>query len=204
MTEVVEIELNKLKAFPYNPATHSDEQVAILIASIQEYGFRGHITVDDNNMILAGHCRVEAARLCQMETIPCEIIDDFTDAQKQGYVLADNKIALMAGLDVGIFETAIENLIDDNFDIDLTGYREWEVKHLLEDAHKSRSGDGDQDNGGSGGPVISVTLVFDDEQQKEHWYAFLRVLKQQHPDAITTAQRLVEHIKTLADDEKVQ
>ena len=198
MTEVVEIPLKKLKPFPHNPTTHSDDQIAVLVASIQEYGFRGSITVDDNNMILAGHGRVEAAKLAGLETVRAEIIEGLTDAQKQGYVLADNKIAQMAGLDVRILETAIGNLIDDNFDISLTGYKEWEIAQLLEDESDDDKGNSGDEGNGSGGPVISISVVFDNEQQKEKWYAFMRILKQQYPDALTAAQRLVAHIDDLA------
>jgi hypothetical protein len=198
MTEVVEIPISDLKPFPHNPTTHSDDQIAILVASIQEYGFRGSITVDDTHTILAGHGRVEAAKLCGLDKLPCMIAEGLSNAQKQAYVIADNKIAQMAGLDVGILEMAIDNLIDDNFDIDLTGYKEWEIAQLLEDAKGGSSEGGGDEGNGSGGPVVSITLVFDNEQQKEKWYAFLRILKQQYPDALTAAQRLVEHIESLA------
>ncbi len=198
MTEVVEIAITDLTPFPHNPTTHSDDQIAILVASIQEYGFVGSITVDEQHTILAGHGRVEAAKLAGMDKIPCDIKDGLSNAQKQAYVLADNKIASMAGLDVGILEMAIDNLIDENFDIDLTGYKEWEIAQLLEDEKEGSGGGGTGEGNGSGGPVVSITLVFDNEQQKEKWYAFLRILKQEYPDALTAAQRLVEHIDALA------
>lgn len=198
MTEVVEIPISDLKPFPHNPTTHSDDQIAILVASIQEYGFRGSITVDETHTILAGHGRVEAAKLAGIDKLPCMVVENLTSAQKQGYVIADNKIASMAGLDVAILEMAIDNLIDENFDIDLTGYKEWEIAQLLEDEKEGSGGTGNDQGNGSGGPVVSITLVFDNEQQKEKWYAFLRILKQQYPDALTAAQRLVEHIDALA------
>ncbi len=198
MTEVIRIPLDQLKPFPNNPTTHSDDQIAVLVASIQEFGFKGVIKVDENNVILAGHGRAEAARLAGMDDIPAEVIDDFTDAQKQAYVLADNKIAEMAGLDVGILEMAVDNLLDDNFDVSITGYREWELARLFHD--EGGKGDDDQTTDDNvNRPVISVTIVFDDEQQKEHWYAFQRILKSEYPDALTTAQRLVSHIKSLAE-----
>lgn len=198
MTEVVEIAITDLTPFPHNPTTHSDDQIAVLVASIQEYGFVGSITVDETHTILAGHGRVEAAKLCGLEKLPCDIKDGLSNAQKQAYVLADNKIASMAGLDVGILEMAIDNLIDENFDIDLTGYKEWEIAQLLEDEKEGSGGGGTGEGNGSGGPVVSITLVFDNEQQKEKWYAFMRILKQEYPEALTAAQRLVEHIDALA------
>lgn len=200
MTEVVEIQISDLSPFPHNPTTHSDDQIAVLVASIQEYGFRGSITVDETHTILAGHGRVEAAKLAGLDKLPCMIADGLSPAQKQAYVLADNKIASMAGLDVGILEMAIDNLIEDGFDVDLTGYKEWEIAQLLEDEKQSSEGGGGEGNG-SGGPVISVTVVFDNEQQKEKWYAFMRILKQEFPDALSAGQRLVGHIDALAADE---
>lgn len=201
MTEVVEIAISDLTPFPHNPTTHSDDQIAILVASIQEFGFRGSITVDESHTILAGHGRVEAAKLAGLEKLPCMIAEGLSNAQKQAYVIADNKIASMAGLDIGILEAAIGNLVDENFDIDLTGYKEWEIAQLLEDEKEGAGGSGNDQGNGSGGPVVSITLVFDNEQQKEKWYAFLRILKQQYPDALTAAQRLVEHIDALAAGE---
>lgn len=201
MARSKQVAISDLTPFPNNPTTHSDDQIAILVASIQEFGFRGAIKIDENNVILAGHGRTEAAKLAGMEKIPCEVIDDFTDAQKQAYVLADNKIAQMAGLDVGILEMAVDNLLDDNFDVSLTGFREWELARLFHD--DAGDGDSDSDSGGdesgTNRPVISVTIVFDDEQQKEKWYAFQRILKTEYPEALTTAQRLTSHIKSLAE-----
>jgi hypothetical protein len=45
------------------------------------------------NMILAGHGRVEAARLEGFSAVPVIRFDHLTDAQKRAYVIADNKIA---------------------------------------------------------------------------------------------------------------
>lgn len=199
MAEAIEVQISDLKPFPLNPNTHSDDQIAALVGSIQEFGWRGAIDIDENNVILSGHGRVEAAKLAGLESVKAEVIDNFTDAQKQGWVLASNKIAAMAGTNVEILEMAVGKLVDDNFDITLTGYKEWELARLFDDPADH---DSDSDSSGEQGtnrPVISVTVVFDDEEQKEKWYAFMRILKAEFPEALTTAQRLTSHIKSLAE-----
>ena len=52
--------------------------------------------------ILAGHGRVEAARMIGMATVPCVRLEHMTEQQKRAYVIADNKIALNAGWNLDI------------------------------------------------------------------------------------------------------
>jgi hypothetical protein len=199
VSEIIEVQLSDLKPFPLNPATHSDDQIAALVGSIQEFGWRGVIEIDEDNVILSGHGRVEAAKLAGLESVKAERFDDMTDAQKHAWVIAANKLAAMAGLNVEILEMNVGKLVDDGYDISLTGYKEWELARLFDDPADH---DSDSDSSGEQGtnrPVISVTVVFDDEEQKEKWYAFMRILKAEFPEALTTAQRLTSHIKSLAE-----
>ena len=85
-------------------------------------------------MILAGHGRLEAAKLLGMDKIPCVRLDHMTPAQKQAYVLADNKLALNAGWDEELLALELKELLalDDGFDIDLTGFTIAEVDGLIE------------------------------------------------------------------------
>ncbi len=57
---------------PYasNSRTHSDEQVAQIAASIREFGFLMPILVDDQNNVVAGHGRLQAAFLLNLDIVP--------------------------------------------------------------------------------------------------------------------------------------
>ena len=91
--------INELIPYARNSRTHTDHQVSQIAASITEWGFTNPILVDENNQILAGHGRLAAARLLGLKEVPCVIAKEWTDAQKQAYVVADNKLALNAGWD---------------------------------------------------------------------------------------------------------
>ena len=67
--------------------------------SIRTFGFTNPVLIDRENTILAGHGRVEAAKLLGMIEVPCVRLEHMTTEQKRAYVLADNKLALNAGWD---------------------------------------------------------------------------------------------------------
>ena len=88
-----------LKPWAKNARTHSKKQIRQLAASIGEFGFTNPILIDNQNNVLAGHGRVAAAKLINMQAVPCVRLETMTEAQKRAYVIADNKLALNAGWD---------------------------------------------------------------------------------------------------------
>ena len=89
--------LDSLKPYAKNARTHSRKQVKQIADSIRSFGFTNPILIDNANTILAGHGRVEAAKLLGMSDVPCVRLEHMTPEQKRAYVLADNKLALNAG-----------------------------------------------------------------------------------------------------------
>lgn len=88
-----------LRPWARNARTHSRKQVRQIADSIQTFGFTNPVLIDATDVILAGHGRVEAARLLGMDRVPCVRLERMTPAQKRAYVLADNKLAQNAGWD---------------------------------------------------------------------------------------------------------
>jgi len=111
---------------PYanNSRTHSEKQVQQVAASIKEFGFTNPILIDEDNGIIAGHGRLQAAQLLGMDTVPTISLDGFTEAQKKAYVIADNKLALNSGWDDELLKIEIEALSDFDFNLDVLG---WDV-----------------------------------------------------------------------------
>lgn len=128
-------QLKTTDLIPYvgNTRTHDEKQVAQVAASIKEFGFTNPILVDGENGIIAGHGRLLAAQKLGMESVPCLRIDHLTDAQRRAYVIADNKLALNAGWDEDALAVEIERLLEDGFDLDLTGFGEDEIAEFLQD-----------------------------------------------------------------------
>jgi hypoxanthine phosphoribosyltransferase len=122
--------VSELKPYENNARTHSQEQLQQIANSIKEFGFTNPLLIDGNNGIIAGHGRLEAAKLLQMETVPCIVLDYLTEAQKRALIIADNKIALNAGWDKELLELEISALEEVDFNIDLLGFEDSEMLEI--------------------------------------------------------------------------
>ena len=74
-------------------------------------------------MLLAGHGRLDAARLEGLDQVPVVRFGHLTEAQKRAYLIADNKIAEQAGWDREMLAIELGELIDllptEGFDVSL-------------------------------------------------------------------------------------
>ena len=131
---------------PYarNSRTHSDEQVAQIAASIKEWGWTIPILVDESGQIIAGHGRIQAARLLGLDDVPVMVAKGWTDAQKRAYVLADNKLALNAGWDEQLLSLEMKDLKELGADLSLIGFDEEELADLMAE-HSLTEGLTDED-----------------------------------------------------------
>ncbi|SHL76358.1 DNA modification methylase [Paracoccus solventivorans] len=122
-----------LRPWAKNARKHSKKQLRQIADSIREFGFTNPVLIDEAHTILAGHGRVEAAKLIGMTTVPCVRIEHMTEAQKRAYVLADNKLALNATWDEDLLAEELAALasIDAGFDLGITGFNIAEVDSLL-------------------------------------------------------------------------
>ncbi len=118
---------------PYarNSRTHSDEQVAQIMASIREFGFCNPVLIDGENGIIAGHGRVMAASRMKLESVPCIRLSHLTEAQKRAYVIADNRIALSSGWDEAMLANELSDLHTDEFDMAVLGFDADELTRLM-------------------------------------------------------------------------
>jgi DNA modification methylase len=132
---VEHVSLTSLKPHDRNARTHSKKQIAQIADSIGEFGFTNPILIDGKRHIMAGHGRVEAARLLGKSTVPVIRIEHLTKAQKHAYVIADNRLAELAGWDREILAIELQGLIelDEDFDVTITGFEMGEIDVLLRD-----------------------------------------------------------------------
>jgi DNA modification methylase len=125
--------IDRLVPYERNARTHSPEQVAQIAASIQEFGFTNPILVADDDGIIAGHGRLQAARELSMKTVPVVVLNHLNPEQRRAYVLADNKLALNAGWDDAVLVSELQALQSDDFDLSLLGWSDDELAELLAD-----------------------------------------------------------------------
>lgn len=133
MVNLKSIDINKLIPYALNSRTHTEDQVSKVAASIKEFGFLNPVIVDSENGIIAGHCRVQAAKILGIEKIPCIEAKHLTDAQKKAYVIADNRLALDAEWDNELLKIELSALESIDFDVSLTGFTDKEMLALLGD-----------------------------------------------------------------------
>lgn len=149
--------VSSLIPYARNARTHSEAQVAQIAASIREFGFTNPVLIDEKSSIIAGHGRVMAARVLEMEQVPTIALRGLTTAQKRAYILADNKLALNAGWDLEMLKVELDDLLGEGFDLDLTGFSGAEMDMLW-----PGSGEGLTDpDEVPAAPVIPVTVLGD-------------------------------------------
>ena len=132
-TQYTHTPVDQLKPYANNPRTHSKKQIRQIADSIEEFGWTNPVLTDGNGNVIAGHGRIEAARLLGIKDVPVLCLDHLTDAQKRAYVIADNKLAENAGWDTELLAIELQGLLDLNidFDIELTGFETGEIDVLL-------------------------------------------------------------------------
>lgn len=125
---------NPEELIPYekNPRDNRAALDAIEL-SIEEYGFTNPILVNEEKVILAGHTRREAAILAGLEKVPYIVVDGLTEAQQKAYRLADNKLSELSIWDEDLLKEELEDLLDEDYDISLTGFSNVDLTDLLKD-----------------------------------------------------------------------
>jgi DNA modification methylase len=139
--------LKQLVPYPRNARLHSKKQIRQIADNIKKNGFLNPILIDDNNVVLAGHGRLAAAKLLDIDEVPCVPISGMSSAQKRAYRLADNRIAQEAGWDDELLAAEFQSLVEEDKDFDLgeTGFSAAEVDRLLEELGADPGGNSSAD-----------------------------------------------------------
>jgi DNA modification methylase len=121
-----------LRPYAGNARTHSPKQIRQISRSIERFGFNNPVLVDDDDQIIAGHGRVEAAKLLGLKTVPTVRLSHLSEDDKRAYILADNRLAEKAGYDNEILAIELQHLADVGFDVSLIGFEPAEVDIIFE------------------------------------------------------------------------
>ena len=96
--EYVLVRLSDLKPYENNPRLNA-EAVPVVESSIEDFGYRSPITVNEDMVILGGHTRYEALMRQGRKFAKVLVCHDMNEVQQKGYRLADNKTQEKAGWD---------------------------------------------------------------------------------------------------------
>jgi len=140
--EIVNMPLNKLKPYHNNAKIHTSKQIEEIANSIQEFGFCDPIGIWGNdNTIVEGHGRYEAAKQLGIKEIPCIRLDQLSDEQRKAYTLAHNQTTLSSGFDLDILE--VELLSIDTIDMSDFGF---DLSIMGDDTHKNEEEPEEKEN----------------------------------------------------------
>jgi DNA modification methylase len=155
-SKVVWRNLQDLRPFPNNPRQHPEAQIARLMKSMRRV-WTNPVLVDETGTILAGHGRCEAARRLGLKEVPTISIVGLTADEKRSIVIADNRLPEQAVWDTELLRHHFEELLDVDFNVELTGFSTGEVDLIIDGNAEKLSTDPDDNFDGSisAGPAIA-------------------------------------------------
>src|SRR4051794_31268056 len=90
--------ISSIKPYDNNPR-RNDAGIDAVAASLQAFGWRQPIVVDEEGVIVVGHTRYKAALKLGLEMVPVHVATGLTPAQIKAYRIADNQTATLSQWD---------------------------------------------------------------------------------------------------------
>lgn len=115
--EIVYLKVKDLRNNPNNPRKN-DGAVDSVAKSIEKYGFRNPLIVDENRIVYCGNTRLKASRKLGLEEVPCIVVNDLTEQQMKELALLDNKTNEIAEWDFEMLDDILKDVELDDFDLD--------------------------------------------------------------------------------------
>lgn len=125
--------IDSFTAFGRKARSHTRAQILAIAKSMETFGFCVPVLVDDAGALLAGHARIEAARLLGLKQAPAVVLSHLTSEQKRAFILAENRLAELAGWDRDVLRIELEELsaIDLDFDLTVIGFSAPEIDAIM-------------------------------------------------------------------------
>jgi len=116
------IDIKKLKVYEKNNKRHSEEQINLLMENIKRFGFTTPLLINNDNLIIAGHGRLEAGKKLGLKKLPIIRIDDLTEEEERLLRLADNRLTELGEWDWEAINKELEELFDLDINTEITGF----------------------------------------------------------------------------------
>ena len=134
--EIVSIKIGDLKPYDKNAKKHDKTQIDNVAESIKQFGMVQPIVVDKDNVVIIGHCRLEACKKLKFKEVPCVRTEDLDEEQVAKLRLLDNKL--------NESEWDFDLLGDELTELDLSDFElDWGLPELLEEEKEVEEDDFD-------------------------------------------------------------
>lgn len=125
------VDINDITPYEYNPRDNV-KAIPAVAESIKAFGFLVPCVIDENNILVAGHTRTEAAKLLGMNEVPCIRAEGLTQEQINAFRLIDNKVAEQSVWDFDMLSGEISKLQDTGLDFTKFGWTQEDIDCLSE------------------------------------------------------------------------
>ena len=115
--EIVYKKVSELKLNPNNPRKN-DDAVDVIAKSIEKYGFKNPLIIDENNVVWCGNTRLKASKKLKLKEVPCIVASDLTEEQIRELALIDNKSSEIADWDYDLLKEELFELDMSDFNLD--------------------------------------------------------------------------------------
>lgn len=110
-----------------NARKHPENQIRALANAIMEWGWTIPILVDEENTVLAGHGRLEAAKLLGLSNVPVLVAEGWSDAKKRAYVITDNQLSDSSTWNSSLLIEELSAIAESGFDLAITGFDDYHL-----------------------------------------------------------------------------
>jgi site-specific DNA-methyltransferase (adenine-specific) len=124
---------SELIPYAKNAKVHDARQIENVANSIRRFGWQQPIVIDDNNVVVIGHCRLLAAKKLGQKEVPVTVASGLTEDEIKELRIADNKTN-ESTWDFELLKEDSEGLEFEGFDFEWDGLgEEYEEKEVAED-----------------------------------------------------------------------
>lgn len=116
--KIIYKDIEDLKLYKNNPR-NNENAIQEVVKSIKEFGFKVPIIIDNDNVIICGHTRLEASKVLKIKKVPCIVADDLTEEQIKAFRIVDNRVSEFSRWDFDKLKEELKNIKLDLFDYDI-------------------------------------------------------------------------------------
>jgi hypothetical protein len=161
--------LDEIVPYANNPR-NNENAVDAVIASIIQFGFRVPLLVDKDNVLVAGHTRLEAvkriverdpSREADLGRLPCFRADDLTEDQVRAFRVVDNKTAELAEWNFDLLADEVSLLAEAGIQLTEFGWSQEEIDCLKSVVSEDCLNPASWEEGGGDGVSRSISATRD-------------------------------------------
>lgn len=134
MSELVKLKLSEIIPYERNPRKITEKAVNDCAESIRQCGYKARIIVDENNVIIAGHTRLQALQKLGWKEVEVQRETDMSEEQKRKYRLLDNKTAENGAWDFELLDWETQDLDFEGYDFGFDTGADLDIDDLFTEA----------------------------------------------------------------------